>query len=575
MNTQLTERSIDPLIIALVFSVAIGLSHAAGVNSFPQNDSDELKRYLSSHNYRTPESCTKSADKGSCWARSIMSVLSEQELSQIFRQQAERLEYPEGQPVNAAALHIYLESHSAETPEGATPGIPINNLNTQLAILLKKKILTITPLAGGSIATQIFTGFEDGSYEVEENIISLSEEPETLFTALITADISLFLTPGVNAAPGHVQPVVFNLQAHQTSWEALPEDSLNSMINRPARALDLFAVSSGDIPPYFFSALQFGVKNDQNPHTQLSWGSKELEKKAARERAAAKKRLNEEVKQLRSAAAREYRKSATIRSLKSFAVGALKSIPVGFVSGAIYQNWETVKAYLQDFQKEIIAPNLPLMARLDGMGMGKSEDMPPEWASFIDTLPKKGHEALKYIRSKVDNDLRSRWSNVHWFNPHGPNFHPPEKGIKQPVKSFSDQMLMAVNAIRSKPQVCGNTVMSAVGRLRWNYSLEAAAFRHATDMANGDFMSHSGSDGSQPTQRVEAQGYLWSTTAENVAAGQRSVDAVLKAWMSSEGHCKNIMSPGVTEMGVSFVEKASGKYGIFWAQVFASPRHLH
>ncbi|WP_252178705.1 CAP domain-containing protein [Endozoicomonas sp. 4G] len=553
MNKPFIHRFIDPPIIALVLSIAVGLSHAASTDDFPQADSDELKSYLSSHNYQTPESCRQNADGGSCWARSIMSVLSEQELSQLW-QQAEDLEYTEDQPVNAAALHIYLESFSAGTPEGATPGVPINHLNTQLAILLKKKILTITPLADGSIATQIFTGFEDGSYEVEENIISLSEEPEALFTALSTADISLFLTPGENEAPGHVQPIVLNLQAHQTPVEALLKDALN----QPVRPLDIFAGSSADIPPYLFSALQFGVRNVQNPPTGLSWGSREHAMKTLREIATERKRLARGIAEVRKEAAKEYNDGSPLRFCKRCVVGAFKFGIIGAASATFYQNWRPIKYYFQSTWKETIAPKLPVIMK------------------FINSLPKKGHEAWKYLSPKVSNFLKDRWHNSQWPAPHLDHAHWPNEGIIQSGQgqSFANQILMAVNAIRSQQQVCGNTVKPAVRPLRWNYSLEAAAFKHATDMANGDFMNHTGSDGSKAHQRIEAQGYRLSISSENIAVGQLSIDEVLKSWMSSKGHCENIMNPKVTEMGVSVVKNPSEQYKTYWAQVFASPlRH--
>ncbi|MEZ9328760.1 CAP domain-containing protein [Vibrio breoganii] len=135
---------------------------------------------------------------------------------------------------------------------------------------------------------------------------------------------------------------------------------------------------------------------------------------------------------------------------------------------------------------------------------------------------------------------------------------------------FASLMLTAVNHARSIEQNCGGTIMPAVPALKWNYDLEAAAFRHSSDMANGDFMDHTGSDGSTPAERVADTGYSANAWAENVAAGQNSIDNVMASWMSSAGHCQNIMSSNVTEMGASAVENADTQYGIYWTQVFAN-----
>ncbi|MGI9278590.1 MAG: CAP domain-containing protein [Endozoicomonas sp.] len=525
MKLSLINQPVHSLISALVLCIATGLAHTSEIAPLLPASSNELQSYLSSHSYKTPESCPKSADQGSCWARSIMRVLSDQQLRQLYNQVSEHLKYSKDQPINAAALHLYLESYSAETPDGATPGIPINNLNIQLAILLQKKLLTVTLLPDGLIATQTLTGFEDGSYEVEENVISLSEEPEALFMAILSVDISLLLTPGVDNAPGHVQPILFNLQPHQTPEEVQLKNSLDSILNRPARVMDIFAASSGDIPSYFFSALRFGA-------TELTELRRERKK---REEVAAKAKLEKDAKVQRDKAAEEYHQGDRARFCKNCAKSAAKLGIIGAASAVTYQKWETVKSYALSFWNRMAKP----------------------LGSYMATLPKKAQESWTHYYPKVSNAL-AQWTK--------------KSSSSNPTQGFPHQMLTAVNAIRSKPQVCGSTPMPAVGRLSWDHSLEAAAFTHSTDMASRDFMDHTGTDGSSPGDRVTSHGYNWSVYAENVAAGQANVDAVLKSWMTSEGHCKNIMSPDVIQMGASFVEEAYSEYGIYWTQVFATPK---
>ena len=141
-----------------------------------------------------------------------------------------------------------------------------------------------------------------------------------------------------------------------------------------------------------------------------------------------------------------------------------------------------------------------------------------------------------------------------------------------PGDDFAEQMLYAVNQARSQTQVCGSKTMPAVPALEWDYDLESAAYSHSSDMANANFMGHTGSDGSSPGDRVAATGYQAGAWAENVAAGQKDVAAVMASWMKSAGHCENIMNDKVTEMGAAFVENADTRYGIYWTQVFARPK---
>jgi len=98
--------------------------------------------------------------------------------------------------------------------------------------------------------------------------------------------------------------------------------------------------------------------------------------------------------------------------------------------------------------------------------------------------------------------------------------------------------------------------------------LQAAALAHARDMAEHGKMAHEGTDGSNPAQRVERQGYHFRRTGENVAAGQRSVAEVMKAWMDDPPHKKNILGD-FSEMGGAVA--ISGDGTPYWCVDFGLP----
>ncbi len=141
------------------------------------------------------------------------------------------------------------------------------------------------------------------------------------------------------------------------------------------------------------------------------------------------------------------------------------------------------------------------------------------------------------------------------------------------MNSIDVAMLNAVNEARSRARSCGGTSYSAQPALRWSCKLDSAATTHAKDMANNNFFSHTGSDGSRMGQRMNNAGYSWSSAAENIAAGQYTVDMVMKGWLASAGHCRNIMSSSVTEMGASLitVSPGSANYSHYWVQKFGRP----
>jgi uncharacterized protein YkwD len=132
--------------------------------------------------------------------------------------------------------------------------------------------------------------------------------------------------------------------------------------------------------------------------------------------------------------------------------------------------------------------------------------------------------------------------------------------------------LALVNEARSRARRCGSRTLAAAPPVALDATLTSVANGHARDMARTGRMAHEGSDGSTPAERVTRAGYAWRTVAENVAAGQRTADAVVQTWLDSPGHCENLMNPDVREMGIAYAFEAASPKGTYWAQVFAARR---
>ncbi len=106
--------------------------------------------------------------------------------------------------------------------------------------------------------------------------------------------------------------------------------------------------------------------------------------------------------------------------------------------------------------------------------------------------------------------------------------------------------------------------------LRLETRLNAAAQQHSVEQGLLGDIYHVAPDGTGPGDRIKATGYSFSTWGENVAGGQRSAEAVMEDWMNSPGHCRNILRPSFTEMGVGYAETNSS-YRVWWTQAFARP----
>nr|WP_315252172.1 CAP domain-containing protein [uncultured Duganella sp.] len=134
-------------------------------------------------------------------------------------------------------------------------------------------------------------------------------------------------------------------------------------------------------------------------------------------------------------------------------------------------------------------------------------------------------------------------------------------------------ILEGVNAARAAGQVCGGQAYPPAPPLRWNEQLGEAALAHSGDMAARRYFSHTAKDGSNVGERARRAGYNWTRIGENIAFGSYTPQEVLAGWLSSPGHCVNIMNSGFTEMGAAYAVTPEQRAGvIYWTQDFGKPR---
>ena len=131
------------------------------------------------------------------------------------------------------------------------------------------------------------------------------------------------------------------------------------------------------------------------------------------------------------------------------------------------------------------------------------------------------------------------------------------------LDSFFSELLALTNEARRD---------AGLKPLRISYLLGQSAQEYAEDLATQNFFSHQGKDGSTLSSRVAATGYDFAAAGENIAAGQRTAEAVFDGWMSSAGHRKNILATEYTEVGFGmFDATGSSDYGKYWVQNFGKP----
>ncbi len=146
----------------------------------------------------------------------------------------------------------------------------------------------------------------------------------------------------------------------------------------------------------------------------------------------------------------------------------------------------------------------------------------------------------------------------------------PKVGLTR--QQIVERTLVLVNDARSVPRNCGDKPFGSARPVIWNEALERSAALHGADMAANNYFSHTGRNGSTPAQRVTRAGYRYRMIGENIASGQLSPEEAIAGWIRSPVHCANLMNDAYTEMGAAFSVNATSKMGVYWVQLFGTPR---
>lgn len=128
------------------------------------------------------------------------------------------------------------------------------------------------------------------------------------------------------------------------------------------------------------------------------------------------------------------------------------------------------------------------------------------------------------------------------------------------LTAFEDRVFELTNEFR---------VQNGQRPLENDARLNAAAEDWSQEMADGDFFRHSNTGA-----LIEEHGYDWRAWGENIAAGQRTPESVVNAWINSPGHRANMLDTDFEDIGIGHVYLANDSgnvnYQHYWTQIFAS-----
>ncbi|MCP1418610.1 uncharacterized protein YkwD [Pseudomonas laurylsulfativorans] len=138
------------------------------------------------------------------------------------------------------------------------------------------------------------------------------------------------------------------------------------------------------------------------------------------------------------------------------------------------------------------------------------------------------------------------------------------------AQAEGQKLLTELNAARTQPRQCGTQSFAAAPPLAWNATLASAAEGNSRSMANNNYFDHKDRDGRTPGDRAELAGYNFQQIGENIAAGQDTAHKVVEGWLTSPGHCANLMNPQFRELGAAYATDPKSDAGIYWTAMFGA-----
>jgi len=119
--------------------------------------------------------------------------------------------------------------------------------------------------------------------------------------------------------------------------------------------------------------------------------------------------------------------------------------------------------------------------------------------------------------------------------------------------SEEKELLELINRERAKAGLRSVKLCASIG---------TAARIKADEMSAKQYFSHTSPVYGSPFEMLRSFGITYKTAGENIAKGQKAPNAVLGAWMNSEGHRANILNQDFEEIGIGYASDGKVTYWV-------------
>lgn len=130
----------------------------------------------------------------------------------------------------------------------------------------------------------------------------------------------------------------------------------------------------------------------------------------------------------------------------------------------------------------------------------------------------------------------------------------PSKKVYIDQDAFEKEVIRLTNIERKK---------HGLQPLKEDKKVAEVARKKSQDMVTKQYFAHDSPTYGSPFDMLKQFGVQYYSAGENIARGQTTPEEVVRAWMDSDGHRKNILHPEYTHIGVGFIGQ-----GYYWTQQF-------
>lgn len=176
-----------------------------------------------------------------------------------------------------------------------------------------------------------------------------------------------------------------------------------------------------------------------------------------------------------------------------------------------------------------------------------------------------GYVSYKYL-AKVScgtntNTNTSTNNNVNNNTNNNSNNNVTNNTNKDEFSSFKQEVLRLVNKERAK---------EGLNPLTMDAKLSSVAQIKSQEMVDYNYFNHVSPVSGTPFELMKKHGITYRIAGENIAKAYNNPEDVVKAWMNSEGHRKNIMNSRFSKLGVGVAKTSKGV--CYWTQMFTGDK---